>query len=81
MEYWYNSFIDSTLGYSTYEGTVEERFSADYDVPSGGSVIEYYPDATHIKKGSIIFHEDIGTTTKHNWHAWKTKKRGWENMR
>lgn len=45
LEYWYNELIDNTLGYSTTEGSLAERFAADYE----GT----YPDAAHILSGDL----------------------------
>lgn len=56
-EYWYNELIDNTLGYST-EGTIAERFAADYEVPNGASANDYYPDAEHLNNGTVIFFDD-----------------------
>ena len=53
LEYWYNELIDNTLGYSTYTGTVAERFAEDY---SGT-----YPDAEHILSGDL---SEYGVFTK-----------------
>lgn len=53
LEYWYNQLIDNTLGYSTYSGTISERFAQDY---SGT-----YPDATHILSGDL---DSYGVFTK-----------------
>lgn len=53
LEYWYNELIDNTLGYSTYTGTIAERFAADY---SGT-----YPDASHVISGEL---SSYGTFTK-----------------
>lgn len=53
LEHWYNELIDNTLGYSTYSGTIAERFAADY---SGT-----YPDAAHILSGEL---SNYGTFTK-----------------
>ena len=53
LEYWYNELIDNTLGYSTYVGTIAERFAADYE--------GVYPDAAHILSGDL---SGYGTFTK-----------------
>ena len=53
LEYWYNELIDNTLGYSTYTGTIAQRFAADY---SG-----IYPDAAHVLSGELSAY---GTFTK-----------------
>lgn len=44
-EYWLNNLVDSSFGYSTYDGTILERFSADY---SGT-----YPTAEQIESGEL----------------------------
>lgn len=44
-EYWFNKLIDGSLGYSTYTGTIAERFAADYT----GT----YPSAENIKSGNL----------------------------
>ena len=76
LEYWYNNLIDNTLGYSTLTGTITERFAADYSVPSGANIIEYYPDGSHIKSGKIKLYSVIGNTSKYTWNAWKTANNG-----
>ena len=61
LEHWYNELIDSTLGYTT-EGTITEIYSANYDVPSGETASEYYPDAAHLLSGKIVFFDDTGNS-------------------
>lgn len=62
-EYWYNELIDPSLGYSSTSSTISTHFSDDYEVPSGASAGDYYPDATHLKNGKIVFFDD--TTNPH----------------
>lgn len=80
LEYWYNNLIDNTLGYSeqsaTKEGstitykTISERFAVDYDVPSGASADDYYPDASHLLSGKMVYWND---TSNPNYSSAKVK--------
>lgn len=70
LEYWYNNLIDITLGYSSTESTLADRFAEDYSVPSGASLMDYYPDAAHILNGKMIYWED---TTNPNYANAKVK--------
>ncbi len=58
LEHWYNNLIDDSLGYTTL-GTPSEVYGANYAVPTGASTSDYYPDATHLKNGKIIYYDDI----------------------
>lgn len=58
LEYWYNNLIDDTLGYSSDSEVITERFAEDYDVPSGSSASDYYPDKEHLISGKIVFYDD-----------------------
>ena len=55
LEYWYNELIDNSMGYSTTSESVDDQFVADYVIPDGGSLHDYYPDAVHLKNGKIVF--------------------------
>ena len=58
LEYWYNGLIDDTLGYSSTESTLAAKFAEDYDVPSGASAADYYPDAAHMLNGKMVYYGD-----------------------
>lgn len=58
IEKYYNTFIDNTLGYSKYNGTIAERFAEDYSVPSGASLMDYYPDGDHLLNGKMVYWND-----------------------
>lgn len=58
LEYWYNNLIDDSLGFSTYSGTIAERYATDYEVPSGETASDYYPDASHLETGKVVFFDD-----------------------
>lgn len=66
LEYWLNHLIDSSYGYSTTDGTVAERFAEDYEVPSGASVSDYYPDSLHLTSGKIVFFDDTSNPNYNN---------------
>lgn len=57
LEYWYNTWIDSSLGYSSTESTLINRFAEDYDD------VTKYPDAEHIINGKMVHFQD--TTNPH----------------
>lgn len=61
-EYWYNNLIDSSLGYSSVLSDEVTMLTADYMVPSGASIADYYPDASHIESGKIVFYDDTANT-------------------
>lgn len=63
LEYWYNNLIDDSLGYSSTQVTAAEKFAEDYEVPTGASFADYYPDASHLREGKIVFFDD--TTNPH----------------
>lgn len=68
IEYWYNNLIDNTLGYSEQSATkdgstitykeISDRFDVDYNVPSGASASDYYPDSSHLLNGKMVYWED-----------------------
>lgn len=59
LERYYNTFIDSNLGYSKYDGTIAERYAEDYSVPENADVVDYYPDAAHLLNGKMVYWNDI----------------------
>lgn len=63
LEYWYNLWIDNTLGNSSNEATIAGRFAEDYSVPTGSSASDYYPDAEHLFSGKMVYWGD--TTNAH----------------
>jgi len=73
LEYWYNELIDSTLGFSSEKTSIADKFGDDYEIPSDGSLAEYYPDATHLLNGKIVFFDD---TTNPNYNNDEYQKVG-----
>ncbi len=60
LEYYYNALVGDTLGFSSISDTIAGRFSEDYDIPSGASASDYYPDAAHILNGKMVYYGDTG---------------------
>ena len=65
LEYWYNELIDNSLGYTSQPGGwISKRYYSDYDVPAGteestSAYNVYYPDASHLLSGKIVFFDDV----------------------
>lgn len=55
LEKYYNAYVDDSLGFSKYDGTIAERFAEDYSVPTGAKAIDYYPDADHLLNGKMVY--------------------------
>lgn len=63
LEYWYNNLVDDSLGYSSSESVIADKFAEDYEVPTGADPADYYPDAAHLRTGKVVFFDD--TTNPH----------------
>lgn len=57
LEYWYNCLISSSEGF-TDSGDITERFTNDYDVPSGATANDYYPEAKQLLEGKVVYYND-----------------------
>ena len=57
LEYWYNCLISSSEGFTDL-GDITERFTNDYDVPSGATANDYYPEAKQLLEGKVIYYND-----------------------
>ena len=66
LEYWYNNLVDHSLGYSSSESGYTDRFAEDYEVPSGSTPSQYYPDAAHLLSGKIVFYDDTENPNYNN---------------
>ena len=57
LEYWYNCLISSSEGF-TDSGDITERFTNDYDIPSGATANDYYPEAKQLLEGKVVYYND-----------------------
>lgn len=68
LEYWYNSLIDSSMGFSYNGNDLFANFVSTYEVPEGTAQTQeaynaFYPDASHLLSGKVVFFDD--TTNPH----------------
>ena len=72
LEHWYNALIDDSMGYSPLIGQdTDSFFYQNYEVPEGteqttSAYDAYYPDATHLLSGKIVFFDDTENENYNN---------------
>ena len=57
LEYWYNTLIDSSLGYSSESLDIDAKYGADYECPDNNAPA-YYPNTAQMLSGKVVFYDD-----------------------
>lgn len=81
LEYWYNSLIDNTLGYSYNTEYLVGNFIQNYELPEGvevnqANLIAYYPTEEEIATGHWVFFDDVAHPHYSDYHKVGRVKKG-----